>query len=166
MLLTLFLLFLIIKNLHPATLKKFIRFSAICILSILLFTSAKSAPKSQLIGAWQLVSGKHNGTAAPQVLANRIQYFNNDNTFESQINTPNGIVRTNEGRFYLLNDTTIVTYHKMMTGNVGKIANTYYFHIKNDTMHFYGYYLQQSSQNQSMLIKVYIDEQWVKTNKK
>ena len=142
-----------------------IRISVICILSFLLCTSAKSAPKSQIIGAWQLLSGKHNGTAAPQFLANRIQHFNNDNTFESQINTPNGIVRTNEGRFYLINDTTMVTYHNNSANNVGKIANTYYFHIQNDTMHFYGYYLQQSPQNQSILIKVYIDEQWVKTKK-
>ena len=146
--------------------KQFIRFSVICIFSILLCTSAGSAPKSELIGAWQLLTGKHNGTAAPQFLANRIQHFNKDHTFESQINTPNGIVRTNEGKFYLINDTTMVTYHKNSSGSIEKIANTYYFHIKKDTMHFYGYYLQQSPQNQSILIKVNIDEEWVRTNKK
>jgi hypothetical protein len=147
-------------------LKQFIRFSVICIFSILLYTSARSAPKSELIGAWQLLTGKHNGTTAPQFLANRIQHFNKDHTFESQINTPNGIVRTNEGKFYLINDTTMVTYHKNSSGNVGNIANTYYFLIQNDTMHFYGYYLQQSPQNQSILIKVYIDEQWVRAKVK
>ncbi len=146
--------------------KQSIRFSAICILSILLCTSAKSAPKSQLFGAWQLITGKHNGAAAPQVLANRIQHFNDNNTFNSQINTPQGVVHINGGIFYLLNDSTMVTYHQDLLGKLGEIANTYHFQIKNDTLHFYGFYLRQSPQNESILIKVYIDEMWVRTNKK
>lgn len=131
-----------------------------------LTTSEISVKENQLIGTWKLVSGKNNGVPAPKALADRLQIFSKDKTFESKVNTPSGLKHGNGGLYFLPNDTTIVTFHKDMNGKLSKIANTYFFRIKNDSLHLYGNYLAEIKENPSVLQKVFIDELWVKTDKK
>jgi hypothetical protein len=136
------------------------------ILLISLLTLGQQSRKTQLYGIWKLSSGRHNGQSAPASLSDRIQYFNRDQTFESHAKTNKGIVKANAGKFFLLNDSTIVTYHQDLLGKLENVANTYNFKIRNDSLHFYGFYLRQAPQNPSLLIKIYIDEWWVKSDKK
>jgi hypothetical protein len=131
-------------------------------LFLVLCTSGNPYQKSKLYGAWRIVSTKQNATAQPIFLSNRIQMFYSNNTFESKTETINGMVGANGGLFYQINDSTIVTYHKDLLGKIDQIGNTYNFVIKNDTMHFHGFYLRSTAQNQTVLYKIYIDEWWVR----
>jgi hypothetical protein len=140
-----------------------IKLTAAFLMILFLFTSAHSTKKNPIYGTWKITTGKHNGTPAPQGMMDRFQSFDKTQTFQTLINMPDGKqVIGNMGNFYLVNDTTIVTYHKDQSGKLENIANTYNFHVKNDTMHYYGFYLRQLPNNQNALLKVYIEEWWVK----
>lgn len=139
------------------------------ILTLIFVVTTSGAPVKQnpIYGTWKITSGKHDGTKAPQYMMDRIQLFNSDNTFKSLINRADGKQSlSNWGNFYLINDSTMVTYHKDQTGKLDNVANTYHFQIRNDSMHFYGFYLSQTPGNPSVRVKVYIDEWWVRTDKK
>lgn len=131
-----------------------------------LCTSETPINQNPIYGKWKIVNGQHNGTSAPQIMMDRFQIFNADHTFKSVINLDNVKQTTgNEGIFYLINDTTLVTYHKDQSGKLSDIANTYFFRIKNDKMHLHGFFLSQMPNNSSILAKVLIDENWTKVNK-
>jgi hypothetical protein len=139
----------------------------ILFVTLILTTSGIPTKKNQIYGTWKIITGKHNGTVAPKVLMNRTISFTSENTFQSLIITPEGKeVIGNFGIFYLINDTTMVTYHKDQAGKPDNVANTYNFKIQNDSMHFHGYYLGQTPANQSVLNKIHIDEWWVRSVKK
>lgn len=144
-------------------------FKNLLILTFIFVVTTSGTPdrKNPIYGTWKIASGKHNGTAAPQVLMDRIQYFNSDNTFKSVVNTADGKqVLSNWGNFYLINDSTMVTYHKDPSGKADDIANTYHFQIRNDSLHFYGFYLRQMPTDPKVLVKIYIEEWWVNADKK
>lgn len=125
--------------------------------------SATPLKNNSIYGTWKLVSGKHSGVPAPDFMSDRIQYFKNDQTFQSVITSSNrSKVISNQGNFYLINDSTVVTYHRDRLGTLDKITNTYNFQIKNDTLHFYGYFLKRLPNNPHSLMEVYIDEFWEK----
>lgn len=129
----------------------------------LVITSGTPVKKNPIYGNWKIIDGKHNGTVAPKSIMERIQYFNSDNTFKSLVNTAGGKqILSNWGSFYLINDSTMVTYHKDQSGKLDNVANTYNFHVKNDSLHFYGYYLSPVPVNESLRNKVYIEEWWVR----
>ena len=135
--------------------------------TLILTTSGIPVKKNQIYGTWKIITGKHDRTNAPKVLMDRKQTFTIENTFQSLIKTPDGKeVIGNLGIFYLINDTTMVTYHKDQSGKPDNVANTYNFKIRNDTMHFHGYYLRQTPANPAVLNKIYIDEWWVRYVKK
>ena len=136
-------------------------------IAFILITSAILVKKNPVVGTWKITSGKHNGTAAPQFMMDRTQSFDKHNTFQSIIKTSEGKeVIANSGKFHLINDTTMVTYHKNQSGKLDNVANTYNFRIQNDSMHFYGFYLSQMPGNPSLINKVFIDEWWVKADQK
>lgn len=140
-------------------------FKNLLILTLIFVVTTSGTPvkKNPIFGTWKIINGKHNGTPAPQVMMDRFQSFDKSQTFQTLIKMPDGKqVIGNMGNFYLVNDTTIVTYHKDQSGKLDNIANTYNFQIENDTMHFYGFYLRQLPNNQTTLLKVYIEEWWVK----
>jgi len=135
-------------------------------LVLLLTNCATTVKESQLIGTWKMVSGKNDGISVPKEMTDRHQVFSTNKTFESQLNTPNGLVHINGGIYISPNDTTLITYHKELKGKLSSIANTYFFRIKNDTLHLYGNYLAAVNQNPALLMKVFIDERWVRINSK
>lgn len=143
--------------------KQTIGITGIFLMLGILCSSGIRVRKNQIYGTWESISMKADINAAPQKMSNRIQTFGKSNTFESHIKTPNGMIQVNGGVFYIINDTTFVTYHEM-NGKIETLANTYNFRIKNDSLHFYGYFLRPIPQNKTMLLKVYMDEWWVRTN--
>jgi hypothetical protein len=143
-------------------------FKILLILTLIFIVTACGTPvkKNPIYGKWKISSGKHNGTAAPSFMMDRIQTFSLDNNFQSLIKTAEGKEFIgNSGQFYLLNDTTMVTYHKDQAGKLDNIANTYNFQVRNDSLHFYGFYLSHTQENPSILAKVFIDEWWVRFEK-
>jgi hypothetical protein len=130
-------------------------------------TSGIPVKKNPIYGTWKITSGKHNGTNAPKSMMDRTQSFTLENTFQSLIKTAEGKIYVgNSGKFYLITDTTMVTYHNDLSGKPGNVANTYNFQIRNDSLHFYGFYLSQTPANPLVLNKVYIDEWWVRSEQK
>ncbi len=122
------------------------------------------AKRHLIYGLWKPAIGKNSENNA-RLLGDRIQAFNSNNTFKLKIKTDKGYLSVNGGKFYLINDSTFVTYHNDLLGNLEKISNSYNFHIKNDTLHFYGTFLRPLPQNPSLLLKVPINEWWVKSKK-
>jgi hypothetical protein len=89
-----------------------------------------------------------------------------DNTFKSVTSATGGNENlANWGNFYLINDSTMVTYHKDQFGNLDNVANTYNFQVRNDTLHFHGFYLSPAQGNPSIRVKMFIDEWWVRVGK-
>jgi hypothetical protein len=135
------------------------------ICSLFLFTlfSAKPPAKKQSIyGRWQMVYGKTNGLPNPQMATDRDWKFNKDNTFEGTVYV-NDLPRPfNQGVFMLPNDTTLVTIHADNSGKLSNLAYTYNYHIKNDTLHLYGFYTTNVKDNPGLLQLMHIDEKWVK----
>jgi len=144
-------------------------FKVLLILTIIFVATTSGTPvkKNQIYGTWKITSGKHNGIAAPRFMMDRTQSFKSDNTFQSLTYTTGGKQNlANWGNFYLISDSTMVTYHKDQAGKLNDVANTYNFHIRNDSLHFHGFYLRQTPGNPSILVKVFIDEWWVRIEKK
>ena len=133
---------------------------------LLVISCGTSFSESRLTGTWKMVNAKSNGISAPQELSDRTQVFSKDKTFASHLNTPNGLVQINGGIYVRPNDTTLITYHRDQNGKLSTTANTYFFRIKNDTLHLYGNYLSPIKENPALLLKVYIDERWVRMKSK
>lgn len=143
--------------------KSIFKILLILTLTFVVTSSGNSVKKNPIYGTWKITSGKHNGIAAPQVIMDRTQSFKSDNTFQSVTYTTGGRHNlSNWGNFYLISDSTMVTYHKDQTGKLDNVANTYNFHVRNDSLHFYGFYLRQMPANPSLLAKVFIDEWWIR----
>ncbi|GEM_PF-3161662 len=145
---------LIFKNLIPI------------IILLLVISCGSTFSENRLIGTWKMVSAKTDGVSSPQELSDRRQVFSKDKTFASQLNTPNGLVQINGGIYVRPNDTTLITYHRDLKGKLSTIANTYFFRIKSDTLHLYGNYLSPIKENPALLMKVFIDERWVRIKSK
>lgn len=124
--------------------KHTIKLGVAFLLVFFLLTSARSQKKNPIFGTWKIINGKHSGSPAPQSVMDRIQLFNKDNTFRSIVTNSNGAKSDyNWGIFSVINDTTIVAYQLDPSGKMINNGNTYNFHVKNDTMHYYGFYLRQ-----------------------
>lgn len=136
------------------------------IILLLVISGGTTFSESRLIGTWKMVNAKSNGISVPQEMTDRQQVFSKDKTFASKLNTSNGIVQINGGIYVRPNDTTLITYHRDLKGKLSTIANTYFFKIKNDTLHLYGNYLSPIKENPALLMKVFIDERWVRIKSK
>jgi hypothetical protein len=137
------------------------------VLAALLITCTANSPKKNpIFGTWKKINtAKSVGNVSNEAIV-ITQSFTPENTFQTIIKTPEGNkIIGNWGNFYLVNDTTMVTFHKDQAGNLDHLANTYYFKIRNDSMHFHGYYLGQTPANQAILNKIWIDEYWVRIKK-
>ncbi len=109
-----------------------------------------------------MVSRKTNGLTNSQLTIDRDWKFNKDNTFEGKVYIDDMPRPFNQGVFMLPNDTTLVTIHSENSGKLSKLAYSYNHHIKNDTLHLYGYYMANVKDKPGLLQLMYIDEKWVK----
>lgn len=128
-----------------------------------MFIAAKPVNDNKLTGTWKLVSAETDGKTTPPAMLDRTQEFRPDQTFEGLINIQNSTRQYNEGKFFLPNDTTIITLHADKSGKFYKTAFTYNFQIKNDSLHLYGEFLVPVPGNPAFMRKVYINEWWVKS---
>ena len=146
--------------LNPHLIKKY---SCLILAAItVLLASAAYIPQKEIVGTWRLLKSVNNGKNIPNTLTDRILEYKENGRFEGKIFLPNGVRKYNSGKYYPINDSTMVTFHDDITGKLSQFAYTYNFKIKNDTLHFYGYYLREIPDNKMMLYKVYLDEWWIK----
>ena len=138
----------------------------LAIVIFLVIICGTTSRESRLIGTWKMVNAKSSGNSVPQEMTDRSQVFSKNKTFASYLNSPSGKMQINGGIYVRPNDSTLITYHKDVNGKLSTTANTYFFRIKNDTLHLYGNYLSPIKENPALLLKVYIDERWVRIKSK
>lgn len=126
------------------------------------FSYAQNNLKHPIVGAWGYVSAKINGNNdARSEKISRTQHFFADGSFESRYLMAGGIPRVfNNGKYFMADDTTLVTLQNNINGKLDSFSNVYTVKIKNDTLHLYGFYIRQV--NETAIIPVYLDEYWVK----
>lgn len=132
------------------------------LLTFVLISGAVTAKKQQLYGKWKMVSGKTNGLPNPAVTHDRTWEFTKDFWFKGVVFINNQPRPFNQGIYMLPNDTTLVTIHADNHGNLSKIAYTYNYAIKKDTLNIYGFYMANINDNPGMLQLMYIEEKWAK----
>ncbi|MGM0504298.1 MAG: hypothetical protein ACQESQ_06735 [Bacteroidota bacterium] len=142
--------------------RKLIQLISSVLVLITLASTTTSAPPNSLYGRWRMVSGKTNGLPNPQMATDRDWKFNKDNTFEGKVYVNDMPRPFNQGVFMLPNDTTLVTIHADNSGKLSNLAYTYNYHIKNDTLHLYGFYTTNVKDKPGLLQLMHIDEKWVK----
>jgi Thiol:disulfide interchange protein len=105
-----------------------------------------------LVGtAWRMVQNLTGSTNTDRLL-----YFNKDLSFESR--SGNGSVY-NGGKYRVFDNNTFVTVHHGM-----RSANLYTFTVQNDTLHFWGNFLEPyNSSTEHQMTYEPVDEIWVKT---
>lgn len=142
------------------------RISKLCFLIlaafVMLITTASDILQKEIVGTWRMLKTTHNGMPIPPTITDRILEYKENGSFEGKNFLPDGVRKYNSGKYYLINDSTMVTFHEDIKGNLLQFAYTYNFKIKNDTLHFYGYFLREIPDNKMMLYKIYLDEWWVK----
>lgn len=118
-----------------------------------------SGTDGTLIGKWTLLKAETNGNSNQQAMMDRTMEYFPDGRFEGIINHFGTMQPFNQGRFAIINDTTMVTLHEE-NQKYFPVSFTYNYKIKSDTMHLYGYFLVPAEQG--LIQPVYIDELWVK----
>lgn len=142
--------------------KKTFKNALIILISIILVSATLPAKKQNIQGKWRMVSGKTNGNPNPEIATDRTWEFKKDNTFEGKIYIQDIQRPFNRGVYMLPNDTTMVTIHSDEKGNLSKIAYTYNYSIKNDSLNLRGFYMANVNGKPGMLQLMFIDEWWVK----
>jgi transcriptional regulator with XRE-family HTH domain len=162
-------------NLKTNTMKKISLLSVIVILGVSLAFNIKvnsQTNRNPLLGSWKLVcymdvitdnplfNGKQIKVLNPTT---RFMEFREDFKFRS-LNSDSSIY--NSGIYNLVNDSLFVTIHSDFSG-LSRVSNLYKFEIKNDTLHFKGYYLSKIKDFGDSVFKTgLIDEWWIKLKDK
>jgi enterochelin esterase-like enzyme len=123
------------------------------------FISVKENNENAISGTWDYVSAKINGVEdAQSATMTRTQHFMDDLTFEGRFNRETQIF--NNGHYFMVNDTTLVTIQYDMNGKLMPFSNVFTVKIKNDTLHQYGYFIRPL--DNKTIMPVYLEEYWVK----
>ena len=126
----------------------------------------KPKKKNNLFGYWKLVKAETNGKPNPEMMMDRTFMYDKKGTFEGKI-FMNGEERPfNSGRFFLPNDSTMITIHYDQNSKLSRLAYTYNFHVQNDSLHLYGIYFSGTQEKLNLLQMNYINEWWVKPSVK
>jgi len=127
-------------------------------------TSASIEDENKLIGNWEIIASKINGQEDVRSMnINRTQEFRADQTFEGRFSLQPGSSQIyNYGKYFLANDTTMVTIHSDQNGKLSPLAYVYTVKIKSDTLHLYGFYTSPAMDKTGILNITYIDEYWTR----
>ena len=125
-------------------------------------SGCKTQKENHLLGNWKLVTAKTNHLPNPEMMMDRTFMFNKDGTFEGRVYMDGQDMPYNAGKYFLPNDSTIITLHYSRNGKLSPLAYTYNFHVQNDSLHFYGIYFSPAVDRSNLIQMNYIDEWWVK----
>ncbi len=109
-------------------------------MSLFILTSAKPVKNKKLIGNWKLIKATTNRKPNPPEMDNRTWEFKNRNQFIGKISIQQSEKTYNKGIYLLANDSTMLTTHFDLAGQLSRLSFTYNFHIKKDSLHLYGIY--------------------------
>lgn len=126
------------------------------------FAKATDNEKNAIVGTWEYVSAKINGiNDARSETMNRTQHFFADQSFEGRFIANDGEPQLyNNGKYFMANDTTLVTIQNDLSGKLSSFSNVFIVKISNDTMHQYGFFIRPV--NQTTIVPVFLEEYWVK----
>lgn len=125
-------------------------------------TNANDDEKHPIVGTWEYVSAKINGNDdARSAIMKRTQHFFADQSFEGRFTMNDSEPQLyNNGKYFMANDTTLITIHCNLDGKMSHLSNAYTVKISNDTMHLYGFFIRQV--DATTIIPVFLEEYWVK----
>ena len=140
---------------------------SILIVSVFAFSSVYAKKKSPLIGKWQLIDTPTNDQSPIKNQFYRTMEFCKDHTFHGETIRSNGESKPyNMGKFYLPNDSTLLTIHSDPSGQLSKLSNVYNIKFMSDTLHLSGYYTIPDRKNSSLLRPISLNEYWIKIAKR
>lgn len=134
-------------------------------ISLVVLTSAKPAPKHPLIGKWTPSKALVNGRVDPTAITNRVQEYRDDNSYDARFVDTNGQAKIDYmGKYFFVNDTTIVALRCDNEGRPNNLSNVYTVKVSNDTLHLYGYAIKSAPSGG--VVSFFLNEYWVRTDKK
>jgi hypothetical protein len=124
------------------------------------FITASEKDKVVIVGTWELLSAKINGVEdAQSATMKRTLHFIDNQTFEGRFSVIKGEIQIfNSGKYFMANDTTLVTIHCDQNGQMAPFSSVYTLKIKNDTLHLYGYFIRPV--DRSTIMPVFLEEYW------
>jgi hypothetical protein len=133
-------------------------------ISLAVLTSSKPRKSHPLIGKWTPSVALVNGNVDPGARTNRVQEYRDDNTYDARFIDVNGKANIDYmGKFYFVNDTTIVSLRCDITGRPSNLSNVYTVKVSNDTLHLYGYAIKALPSGG--VTSFFLNEYWVRTDK-
>jgi len=140
---------------------------SIFILCLAITLQAKEPKKvNNLFGYWKLVKAETNGKPNPQMMMDRTFMYDEKGNFEGKIFMNGDEMPFNSGKYFLANDSTMITIHYEQGDKLSRVAYTYNYHVQNDSLHLYGIYFSGSQEKANLLQMNYINEWWVKPSVK
>jgi len=123
--------------------------------------SADENADNRPIGNWKLQSGYCNGVTIPDNVINRTIIFSPDNKFSTTVIQNGKKAEYNQGKYFMVDDSTMVMFHTTNKGNLSGVANTYYVKINKDELFLYGFYM--AGNQEEGYASEFIEEWWFKT---
>lgn len=119
------------------------------------------AEKNSIVGKWQLVNALVDGNKDPFTRNTRIQEYKSNQTYDASFIDLNGeLVILYMGKYYMVNDSTIVAIRCNQEGILNNLASVYNVKVTNDTLHLYGYAIKTFDGNN--IASFYLDEYWTR----
>ena len=148
--------------------KSILRNLAILATFIVITTAGMPKEKNPIIGNYRLVKAIANGQPVNNMMMDRTMSYKDDNTFSGKITFQNKEMPSNQGNYFVENDSLLIMHQSTIRGELYKIAFVYNYKITGDTLNIKGYYTRELIENPKlpMQMKYYIDEFWVRINGK
>jgi hypothetical protein len=123
------------------------------------------------MGNYRLVKATTNGKPNGSIMMDRTMSFNGDNTFIgniSMLSMQGKDMLYNKGLYFVENDSMLIMHQTTNLGALLKTAFVYNYKISGDTLKLKGYYTREPLEYPTIpvMLKYYIDESWVRIDKK
>jgi hypothetical protein len=146
--------------------KSIVRNLALLTAFFVIATAGMPKDKNPITGNYRLVKAVTDGQPNNEMVMNRTMRYNDDNTFSGKITIQNQEMPSNQGKYFVENDSMLIMHQSTIKGELFKIAFVYNYKITGDTLNIKGFYAKELMGGPAILKKFYIDESWVRINEK
>ena len=128
----------------------------------LILQAKEHKKENNLIGYWKLVKAMTNGLPNPKSAMDRTFKYTEEGLFEGKLFINGEEHVFPKGKYYLPDDTTMICINLTLDNKVVGLSNTYYFHVKNDSLNIYGAWFSNIKEQPNLLYLNHINEWWVR----